>query len=38
MRAEKADILKDIRDSRDFSDETKGKLKEALDAFAKQFA
>ena len=38
MRAEKADILKDIRDSRDFTDETKGKLKEALDAFAKQFA
>ncbi|MCA1661348.1 MAG: F0F1 ATP synthase subunit alpha [Novosphingobium sp.] len=38
MRAEQADILKDIRESRDFTDETKGKLKEALDAFAKQFA
>ena len=38
MRAEQADILRDIRDSRDFTDETKGKLKDALEAFAKQFA
>jgi F-type H+/Na+-transporting ATPase subunit alpha len=38
MRAEKGDILAEIRDSRDFSDETKAKLREALDAFAKQFA
>ncbi|MGN6277197.1 MAG: F0F1 ATP synthase subunit alpha, partial [Sphingomonas sp.] len=38
MRANHADILKDIRDKRDLSDETKGKLKDALDAFAKSFA
>ena len=38
MRANHADILKDIRDKRDLSDETKGKLKGALDAFAKSFA
>ena len=38
MRADHADILKDIRDSRDFTDETKAKLKDALAAFAKQFA
>jgi len=38
MRGNHADILKDIRDKRDLSDETKGKLKEALDAFAKSFA
>ena len=38
LRADHADILKDIRDSRDFSDATKGKLKDALTAFGKQFA
>ncbi|HEX7710444.1 MAG TPA: F0F1 ATP synthase subunit alpha [Sphingomonadaceae bacterium] len=38
MRAEHADILQAIRESGDFSDETKGKLASALDAFAKQFA
>jgi F-type H+-transporting ATPase subunit alpha len=38
MRAEKPEILTAIRDSRDFSDETRGQLREALDAFAKQFA
>ncbi|MCK9541228.1 MAG: F0F1 ATP synthase subunit alpha [Novosphingobium sp.] len=38
VRAEKADILAAIRDSGDFSDETKAKLKDALDTFAKQFA
>jgi F-type H+-transporting ATPase subunit alpha len=38
MRANHADILKDIHDKRDLSDETKGKLKSALDAFAKSFA
>jgi len=38
LRAEKPEILAEIRDTRDFSDETKGKLKDALDAFAKQFA
>ncbi|MBR0553408.1 F0F1 ATP synthase subunit alpha [Stakelama marina] len=38
MRSKHADILKDIRDSKDLSDATKGKLKEALDAFAKTFA
>jgi F-type H+-transporting ATPase subunit alpha len=38
LRAEHADILKDIRDSRDFSDATRDKLKAALTTFAKQFA
>ncbi|MEQ1653782.1 MAG: F0F1 ATP synthase subunit alpha, partial [Hyphomicrobium sp.] len=38
LRAEHGDILTDIRDSRDFSDATKGKLKDALTAFGKQFA
>jgi F-type H+-transporting ATPase subunit alpha len=38
MRTNHADILKDIHDKRDLSDETKGKLKSALDAFAKSFA
>ncbi|HEU4959541.1 MAG TPA: F0F1 ATP synthase subunit alpha [Sphingomonas sp.] len=38
MRANHADILKDIRDKRDLTDETKAKLKDALDAFAKSFA
>ena len=38
LRSDHADILKDIRDSRDFSDDTKAKLKAALETFAKQFA
>ncbi|MGN6279134.1 MAG: F0F1 ATP synthase subunit alpha [Sphingomonas sp.] len=38
MRANHADVLTDIRDKRDLSDDTKGKLKDALDAFAKSFA
>ena len=38
LRSEHADILADIRESRDFSDATKGKLKDALTAFGKQFA
>jgi len=33
-----ADILATIRDSRDFGDEVKGKLKAVLDAFGKTFA
>ncbi|WP_095011649.1 F0F1 ATP synthase subunit alpha [Tsuneonella mangrovi] len=37
MRAEHADILKEIRDSKAFEDGTKEKLVKALDAFAKQF-
>ncbi len=38
MRAEHADVLQLIRDSRDFGDEAKEKTKAALDTFAKQFA
>jgi F-type H+/Na+-transporting ATPase subunit alpha len=38
LRANHADILADIRDTRDFSDATKAKLKAALEDFAKQFA
>jgi F-type H+-transporting ATPase subunit alpha len=38
MRAEHANVLKLIRDSRDFGDEAKEKTKAALDAFGKQFA
>ena len=38
MRSKHADILKDIRDSKDLSDATKGKLKDALEAFGKTFA
>jgi F-type H+-transporting ATPase subunit alpha len=38
LRAEHADILADIRDTRDLSDATKAKLKDALDAFGKTFA
>ena len=33
-----ATALQDIRDKRDLSDDTKAKLKDALDAFAKSFA
>jgi F-type H+/Na+-transporting ATPase subunit alpha len=38
MRANHADVLTAIRDSKDLGDETKGKLKDALAAFAKTFA
>ena len=38
LRANHADILSDIRDTRDFSDATKAKLKAGLEDFAKQFA
>ena len=38
MRANHADVLGAIRDSKDLGDETKGKLKAALDSFAKTFA
>ncbi|MGC6331320.1 F0F1 ATP synthase subunit alpha [Rhizorhabdus sp. FW153] len=38
MRSKHADILADIRTSKDLSDETKGKLKAALEAFVKTFA
>ncbi|WP_174291894.1 F0F1 ATP synthase subunit alpha [Sphingomonas bacterium] len=38
LRANHADVLALIRDSRDLGDEAKGKLKGALDQFAKTFA
>ena len=38
LRAEHADILTEIRTTRDLGDGPKGKLKAALDSFAKQFA
>ncbi|MFA9199822.1 MAG: F0F1 ATP synthase subunit alpha [Cypionkella sp.] len=38
MRAEHADVLTEIRDSRAFEDATRDKVKAALDAFAKQYA
>ncbi|MFZ5704260.1 MAG: F0F1 ATP synthase subunit alpha [Pseudomonadota bacterium] len=38
FRSRHADILTDIRTTKDLSDETKGKLKAALDAFVKTFA
>jgi F-type H+/Na+-transporting ATPase subunit alpha len=38
MRSEHGDVLATIRDSREFSDETRDKVKAALDTFAKQFA
>jgi F-type H+-transporting ATPase subunit alpha len=38
MRANHADVLGMIRDTRDLGDDAKGKLKSALDAFAKTFA
>jgi F-type H+-transporting ATPase subunit alpha len=38
MRANHADVLTAIRDSKDLGDETRGKLKDALAAFAKTFA
>jgi F-type H+-transporting ATPase subunit alpha len=38
IRSKHADILETIRTSRDFSDETAGKLKAAVEAFTKTFA
>jgi F-type H+-transporting ATPase subunit alpha len=38
IRSKHADILEAIRTSRDFSDETAGKLKAAVETFAKTFA
>jgi len=38
LRANHADVLKAIRDSKDLGDDTKAKLKAALDQFAKTFA
>jgi len=38
LRANHADVLALIRDTKDLGDEAKGKLKGALDAFAKTFA
>jgi F-type H+/Na+-transporting ATPase subunit alpha len=38
LRANHADVLTTIRDTRDLGDEVKGKLKSALDSFAKTFA
>jgi F-type H+/Na+-transporting ATPase subunit alpha len=38
LRKDHADILGTIRESKDFSDDTKAKLKAALDQFGKTFA
>lgn len=38
MRSKHSDVLAAIRDTKDLSDDTKGKLKSALDGFAKTFA
>ncbi|WP_156677724.1 F0F1 ATP synthase subunit alpha [Sphingomonas profundi] len=38
LRARHADVLTGIRDTKDLGDDLKGKLKDALDAFAKTFA
>jgi len=38
LRANHGDVLKAIRDSKDLSDDTKAKLKSALDQFGKTFA
>jgi len=38
MRANHADILKSIRDSKDLKDDVRDQLKAALDAFGKTFA
>jgi F-type H+-transporting ATPase subunit alpha len=38
LRSDHADILATIRDSKDFTDDTKAKLKAALEAFGKTFA
>jgi len=38
IRDKHQDILDSIRDRKELTDETKGKLKDAVDAFAKTFA
>jgi F-type H+-transporting ATPase subunit alpha len=38
LRSHNADVLTAIRESKDLSDDTRGKLKDALDAFGKTFA
>ncbi len=38
LRANHADVLKTIRDTKDLGDDAKAKLKDALDAFVKTFA
>jgi F-type H+/Na+-transporting ATPase subunit alpha len=38
LRNDRADILTEIRDSKDIGDATKAKVKDALDTFTKQFA
>jgi F-type H+-transporting ATPase subunit alpha len=38
FRSHHADLLTTIRDSRDFGDDVKGKVKDALEAFGKTFA
>jgi len=38
LRSHNADVLAAIRDSKDLSDDTRGKLKSALEAFGKTFA
>jgi F-type H+-transporting ATPase subunit alpha len=38
LRSEHSDILNEIRDNRDLTDTTAGKLKSAVDAYAKAFA
>ncbi len=38
LRGKNADILNTIRDSRDLSDDTAGKLKAVVEGFAKSFA
>jgi F-type H+-transporting ATPase subunit alpha len=38
LRANHADVLTTIRETKDLGDDVKGKLKAALDAFAKTFA
>ena len=38
LRSDKPEILAAIRDSRDFTDDTKAKMKDALEAFGKTFA
>jgi F-type H+-transporting ATPase subunit alpha len=38
LRSRHADVLAAIRDSKDLSDETRAKLKDALDGFVKTFA
>jgi F-type H+-transporting ATPase subunit alpha len=38
LRSDAPEVLATIRDTKDFSDDTKAKLKSALEAFAKTFA